>query len=203
METWIEWGGFPRALRTSEPPIILSFFWSKILSWIQEKPSFKTNVCVPTRISGGDELTFSENSQPLLRILNYVVVCWSGREFYSICVCDVQINILFFVSIFWLISPILFLLCFRMKKKKKRWRCATFLHFQIIPSNSWSNQHECGGDQVEPPRWVHSGSYMQGSLWLPSRRQRGAEGAPGLTFIPVGFRPSNYGAKDVVRVISR
>lgn len=136
METWIEWGGFPRALRTSEPPIILSFFWSKILSWIQEKPSFKTNVCVPTRISGGDELTFSENSQPLLRILNYVVVCWSGREFYSICVCDVQINILFFVSIFWLISPILFLLCFRMKKKKKGGdvlHFCIFRLFQVIP----------------------------------------------------------------------
>lgn len=136
METWIEWGGFPRALQTSEPPIILSFFWSKILSRIQEKPSFKTNVCVPTRISGGDELTFSENSQPLLHILNYVVVFWSGRDCYSICVCDVQINILFFVSIFWLISPILFLLCFRMKKKKKSGDVLNFCIFrlfQVIP----------------------------------------------------------------------
>lgn len=185
METWIEWGGFPRALQTSEPPIILSFFWSKILSRIQEKPSFKTNVCVPTRISGGDELTFSENSQPLLHILNYVVVFWSGRDCYSICVCDVQINILFFVSIFWLISPILFLLCFRMKKKKK-WRCAKFLHFQIIPSNSWSNQHEWGGDQVEPPTVSTFGLLHAGESVASFTQGAGGRGSAWAHFHPSG-----------------
>lgn len=127
------------------------FFWSEILSRIQEKPSFKTDVCVPTRISGGDELTFSENTQPLLHILNYVVVLWSGQAFYSVCVCDLQINIFFLVPVFWLFSPFHFFFFFSEWKEKKKWRCVEFLHFQTDPSNAWSKQHYCGGGQVETP----------------------------------------------------
>lgn len=204
METWIEWGGFPCAPWTSEPPIILSFFWSEILSGIQEKPSFKTGVCVPTRISNGGELTFSKNTQPLLHILNYVVVFWSGQAFYS--VCDVQINIFFFLSIFWLISPIHFL----FQNLKKMGDVLNFCIFRLFQEMTNLNSTSVVEASLRP----HSGSIWagrgpqpgprMGCPWLPVHGKWGQRELLGsLPCAPVGFWSRNDGAKDMVRVISR
>lgn len=168
------------------------FSWSEISSQIQEKPSFKTDVCVPTRISGGDELTFSENTQPLLRVLNYGIVFWPGQAF---CTCDVQISIFSLLPIFWQISPIHFLFCFRMKKSGALLNCCIFRLFQVMSN---IKNISVVGPRLKPRVCVpqpRSHRAVCACLCVGRREQR--KHLDSLPWSSVGSWSYNDGAKDV------